>query len=201
MSWDEYFDRWLQRRTRMPFRFFDVGFEEMDKMFEEMFKEMTSELPKDLYREKRLPDGTTIRQIGPFVYGYSMTFGPDGKPVVREFGNVKHSTKPSVLGASRPKLEYQEEREPLVDIIDDGNNIRVVAELPGVEKKDIRLHCTETQLTVNVDTPDRKYHKEVELTSDVNPRSAKASYKNGVLEIILSKATPKKQTGESIHVE
>jgi HSP20 family protein len=56
-------------------------------------------------------------------------------------------------------------------------------------------------LTVNIDTPDRKYHKEVELPSDVNPRSAKASYKNGVLEIVLSKVTPKKQTGESIRVE
>ncbi len=201
MSWDEYFDRWLQRRMRTPFKFFDVGFEEIDKMFEEMFKEMTSELPKDMYREKRLPDGTTIRQVGPFVYGYSMTFDPDGKPVVREFGNVKHSTKPSAFGASRHRLEYQKEREPLMDIIDDGNNIRVVAELPGVEKKDIQLHCTQTQLTVNVDTPDRKYHKEVELPSDVNPRSTKASYRNGVLEIVLSKATPSKQTGESIRVE
>jgi HSP20 family protein len=185
----------------MPFRFFDVGFEEIDKMFEEMFKEMTSELPKDPYRQRRLPDGSTIREMGPFVYGYSMTFGLDGKPVVREFGNVKHSTKPSAFGAARPKLEYQEEREPLVDVIDDGNNVRVVSELPGVEKKDIQLHCTETQLTVNIDTPDRKYHKEVELPSDVNPRSAKASYKNGVLEIVLSKVTPKKQTGESIRVE
>jgi len=26
--------------------------------------------------------------MGPFVYGYSMTMGPDGKPIVREFGNV-----------------------------------------------------------------------------------------------------------------
>jgi len=49
--------------------------------------------------------------------------------------------------------------------------------------------------------PERKYHKEVELPSDVNPKNAKASYKNGVLEIVMSKATPRKQTGESISVE
>ena len=42
MSWDKYFDRWLQRRTRTPFRFFDVGFEEIGKIFEEMFREMMS---------------------------------------------------------------------------------------------------------------------------------------------------------------
>ena len=201
MSWDKYFDRWLQRRTRTPFRFFDVGFEEIGKIFEEMFREMMSELPRDLYRERKLPDGTTIREMSPFIYGYSMTFGPDGKPVVREFGNVKHFAQPSASGAARPKLEYQEEREPLVDVIEDGNNVRIVAELPGVEKQDIQIHCTESQLTVNVDMPERKYHKEVELPSDVNPKNAKASYKNGVLEIVMSKATPRKQTGESISVE
>jgi HSP20 family protein len=201
MSWDEYFDRWLQRRMRTPFRFFDMGFEDIDKMFEDMFKEMTAEMPKELYREKKRPDGTTIREMGPFVYGYSMTFGPDGKPVVREFGNVKHSTRPSALGTLRPKLEYQEEREPLVDVIEDRGSIRVVTELPSVEKKDIQLQCTETQLTVNVNTPDQKYHKEVELPSDVNPSSAKASYRNGVLEVTLSKITAKKQAGESIRIE
>ncbi|MGH9923950.1 MAG: hypothetical protein ACRD5B_01100 [Nitrososphaeraceae archaeon] len=27
--------------------------------------------------------------MGPIVYGYSMTIRPDGRPRVREFGNVK----------------------------------------------------------------------------------------------------------------
>ena len=26
---------------------------------------------------------------GPYFYGYTMTVGPDGKPVVKEYGNVK----------------------------------------------------------------------------------------------------------------
>jgi len=201
MSWDEYFDRWFQRRMRMPFRFFDMGFEDVDKMFEEMFREMTANLPKDLLRERKLPDGTTIREMGPFVYGYSMTLGSDGKPIVREFGNIKPSRRPSIFGEARPRLQYQEEREPLVDIIEDSANIRVVVELPGVDEKDIQLHCTEKQLTVKVDTSDRRYYKNIELPSDVEPRSAKASYKNGVLEVTLSKVTAKKQTGESIRVE
>jgi HSP20 family protein len=32
--------------------------------------------------------GVKVREIGPLVYGYSATIGPDGKPNVREFGNV-----------------------------------------------------------------------------------------------------------------
>ncbi|MEM2921101.1 MAG: Hsp20/alpha crystallin family protein [Candidatus Bathyarchaeia archaeon] len=150
MSWDEFFDRWFSRRMRMPFRFFDFGFEDMERMFEEMLKEMTADLPRDLFRERKLEDGTTVREVGPFVYGYSMTIGPDGKPVIREFGNVKPSRRPTIFGEARPRLQFQEEREPLVDIVEGAEDIRVVVELPGVEKKDIQLSCTETQLSQEV---------------------------------------------------
>jgi HSP20 family protein len=30
-----------------------------------------------------------VREVGPIVYGYSMTIGPEGKPKAREFGKVK----------------------------------------------------------------------------------------------------------------
>ena len=46
-------------------------------------------LPKELVREYQTPEGEKVREVGPIVYGYSMTIGPDGKPHVREFGNVK----------------------------------------------------------------------------------------------------------------
>jgi HSP20 family protein len=44
-----------------------------------------------LVREYITPEGGEVREVGPVVYGYSMTVGPDGKPRVREFGNVKRS--------------------------------------------------------------------------------------------------------------
>jgi HSP20 family protein len=34
-------------------------------------------------------EGGKVTEYGPFVYGYSMTICPDGKPKVREFENVK----------------------------------------------------------------------------------------------------------------
>jgi HSP20 family protein len=201
MGEDEYFDRWLRRWERwgMPFRFFD--FSELDRMFEDMFREMTERLPRELFRERKLPDGTTIREMGPFVYGYSMSIGPDGKPIIREFGNVKPSTQPTPFGFPRPRLEWREEREPIVDVIQDDGTIRVVAELPGVEKDDIQLRCTETMLTIDVDTPQRKYHKEVEFPAEVNPKISKARYKNGVLEVTLTKAMPRKPSGDTIKIE
>ncbi|RLI41135.1 Hsp20/alpha crystallin family protein, partial [Candidatus Bathyarchaeota archaeon] len=126
---------WFRRR-RYPFFgswFFediDRMFREMERMMEEEFRTFSSRLPKDYVKERKLPDGTTIRELGPFVYGYSVKIGPDGKPEIREFGNVK----PSRFG---PRIK--EEREPLVDVVETDSEVHVVAELPGVEKTDIKL--------------------------------------------------------------
>ena len=54
------------------------------------FKNIETKAPKDLVREYQTPGGGKVREYGPFVYGYSMTIGSDGKPKVREFGNVNH---------------------------------------------------------------------------------------------------------------
>ena len=203
MSWDEDFERWLKRmreQWRMPFFGFQ-GFRDLDKMFDEMFKEMSEGIPKDLVRERKLPDGSKIREMGPFVYGYSMTIGPNGKPIIREFGNVKPSTKLTPSGYRKPSLNYREGREPLVDVIEDDDTIRIIAEVPGVEKKDIDLTCTETTLIVSVDTEKRKYYKEVELPGEVDPKVGKASFKNGVLEVTLTKRKKSRPTGEKIRLE
>jgi HSP20 family protein len=124
---------------------------------------------------------------------YSVKIGPDGKPEVREFGNVK----PSRFG---PRVK--EEREPLVDIIESDGEVHIVAELPGVEKNDIKLHGTGDTLTISVDTPQRKYYKEVTLPTKVNVKEAKTEYKNGVLEVRLPKIKEeKKPKGEPISLE
>jgi len=199
MSWNEDFPEWFRRRQRFPL-FGDRFFEDVEKMMEDMIKEMSSFGPKELIRERKLPDGSTVREMGPFVYGYSMTVGPDGKPVIREFGNVKPSLKHTPFGLTKPRLEVKEEREPLVDTIVDQETVKVVAELPGVERSEINLEGTESTLTISVNNPDRKYYKELELPAEVDPNSSKASYKNGVLEVVLSKRKPVKK-GKSISIQ
>jgi HSP20 family protein len=185
MSSEDDSSEWHKSRRSPSFRnwgFEDVDkiFEEMEKMMDEEFEDFASRVPKDYVRERKLPDGSTAREFGPFVYGYSMKIGPDGKPEIREFGNVKprRNGLPAV----------QEEREPLVDVVETNGEIQVVAELPGVEKKDIRLSGTEDTLTIVVDNPQRKYFKEVSLPAKVRVREAKSRYKNGVLEVKLPKA-------------
>ena len=194
---DEDYPEWTKRRRfpldKDPF-FGDIDriFREMEKRMEEEFREFTEKVPKDYVKERKLPDGSTVKEWGPFVYGYSMKIGPDGKPEIREFGNIKKSLKGP---------QVKEEREPLVDVVDANSEIRVVVELPGVEKTDIKLHGTEDSLEISVDTPQNKYYKEVALPTKVRVKEAKSSYKNGVLEVILPKAeAPKKPKGEQIDI-
>lgn len=187
------------RKKRSPF-FRGWGFEDVDRMFEDIekmmekeFEDFTSRVPKDYVRERKLPDGSTAREWGPFVYGYSVKIGPDGKPEVREFGNVK----PSLKGP-----QVKEEREPLVDIVETDSEVQVVAELPGVDKKDIKLTATEEELTISVDAPERKYFKRVTFPVKVRVREARTQYKNGVLEVAMPKAEQDKPPkGEPLKID
>ncbi len=159
---------------------------------DEEFKTFTEKVPKDYVKERKLPDGSTVKEFGPFVYGYSMKIGPDGKPEIQEFGNIKKSQK------GLPQVK--EEREPLVDVVETNGEIRVVVELPGVEKTDIKLNGTEDTLEINVDTPQYKYGKEVTLPSKVKVKEANSTYKNGVLEVILPKVETSKPKGQPINI-
>jgi len=198
---DEYWDRYLRRRRPPFFRRFlfedvDDMFREMEEMMQREFEDLSKRVPRDLIRERELPDGSKVREWGPFVYGYSVTIGPDGKPQIREFGNVKPEAK-----FGKPQINIKEEREPLVDIFSTDGEVKVVAELPGVEKNDIKLQGTEKTLTISVETPERKYYKEVDLPAKVDPGKAKSAYKNGVLEVTLQKKEEEKPKGEPIKID
>jgi HSP20 family protein len=115
LSSEDDLGEWSRRKRSPLFRDWglddvDKIFEEMEKMMEEQFRDFASKVPKDYVRERKLPDGSTTKEFGPFVYGYSMKVGPDGKPEIHEFGNVK----PRRNGLP----QVQQEREPLVDVVE-----------------------------------------------------------------------------------
>ena len=182
-------DDWQPRRRRGypfgPWAFPDMDemMREMEKTFSEQFKELERELPKSLVRESKAPDGSVRKEIGPIVYGYSVTIGPDGKPVVREFGNVRK-------GEGSPWKEIQDKREPLVDVVSSDKEVRVIAEMPGVSKEDISVTVNAKSLVISVDKEERRYYKELDLPEIVDPSGAKSSYNNGVLEITIPLKSP-----------
>lgn len=160
-------------RRRTPFDIFSD--------FDEIFNEMIQDLD-------RMGEGEHI--TGPFFYGFSMSQRPGEEPEIREFGNIRPEGGRIEIG----------ERKPLVDIFDTDKTVQVVAEMPGIEKDDVELDAEGNQLEIKASHGERKYHEVVELPADVDVESAKASYKNGVLDITLKKIK-KARNKKKINVE
>jgi len=112
------------------------------------------------------------------VFGFSVKTAVGGKPVVESFGNVKKTP-------AGPKVE--EEREPITDVFDEVEEVRIYAEMPGVNQEDIKLDLKEDILDISAQTGDRKYHKEILLPAKVQVETLVSSYNNGILEIKAKK--------------
>lgn len=114
------------------------------------------------------------------TYGYTMYQGPDGVPHFHEFGNAKE--------------EYSLEAntiEPFSDITVENDIVRVTLEIPGVQKQDIVLECTEDSLSVQAQTARRTFTKILALPCEIRSDTARATYNNGILEVVFDIAGTK----------
>jgi len=164
---------------------FDDIFEEFDELmrrFESEFEEMEEEF-EELIRSPEKP----------YYYGIRIYVGPDGVPRIEQFGNIKK--------AGRGKVILSEETEPIVDVMTHGDEVWVVADLPGVDKDKIKVNATEKKLYIRAEGDKRKYYKEVDLPVEVDPSTAKASYRNGVLEVRIKKKEGQRPQGVEVKVE
>ena len=180
------------------FRGFEEMRREMERQFEEQFKNFQSTVPKDLVREYETSEGDKVREVGPIVYGYSMTIGPDGKPKVREFGNVK---SPLRGGGSFTRPLISSEREPLADVTASNTEVKVILEMPGVSKDKIKINAYDNSVEIKSDDPQRKYHEVIDLPPEADIETAKSSYRNGILEITFKKKDQTKPKGKEINIE
>ncbi|QQG48965.1 MAG: Hsp20/alpha crystallin family protein [archaeon] len=138
--------------------------DELDKYFEDFEKEMEEVVRNSV--------GIAKGHTGPFVAGFSFKLGPEGRPSVQFFGDTKSDGY----------------RSPLAEQILDQEKglLRLVLDMPGVEKEDISLDATEEKAMVTAEREGRKYKAEITLKARVMAESGKAEYKNGVLEILFS---------------
>ena len=96
---------------------------------------------------------------------------------------VYHTYKiPKIDGEKKTK-----ELEPLIDVLDEKDEIIVVAELAGFKREDSKIHVEDQRLTLSTATLGRKYYKSLNLPKRVIPSTIRTTYKNGVLEIRLRK--------------
>ena len=162
-------------------------------LFEDIDREFTEaeEMMNRMFRTVRGPTPEELAPGTPYYYGYQITFGPDGKPHMKEFGNMK----PSVKGLVAPT----DTREPLVDTAFDEKEgtLRVTAEMPGVTKQDIKVSVSQEEVSIHAERGDKKYHADIPVGIPLEDKSSKATYANGILELkIKAKAQPKPKATE-----
>jgi HSP20 family protein len=197
---------WGRMFDKDPFKELEDMEEQMGRMFGHL-KDIQTYAPKELMREYQTPDGAKVKEFGPLVYGYSMTIGPNGKPKVREFGNVKSpghmglTTSTSKGNGAEPSQQITAEREHLVDVNTTDKEVKVVLELPGVKKEDIKMSAYDETVEVTANNAQRKYHKTIDLPKEANTETAKSTYHNGILEITFSKRENAKPKGKEIKIE
>ena len=101
-------------------------------------------------------------------------------------------------------------RKPFIDIAETDKEVIATAEMPGLEKEDIKINLTEDKLEISAETKHEEekkekgyiykerrsgsYYRAISLPSSIDPNNTKASYNNGVLEIKMPKTEIKKKT-------
>lgn len=177
-----------KRRREDPFGDpFSFAFGDVDREFERMRRMMD-----DVFRQ--FAEAPPSRKPGqPFVYGFSMRIGPDGKPRFQEFGNTRKLPVPTTgpEGVAR---------EPLADVIEHAQSVSVTAEVPGVQKEDVQLNVAPERVVLKVDTAARKYYKEIALPCRVVPKTANATFNNGVLDLTIEREAPARDEGTRVKV-
>jgi HSP20 family protein len=76
-----------------------------------------------------------------------------------------------------------------VDIQEADDELRVVADIPGVDKEAIDLQCDGETLTLQASGDSRDYRESITLPTRVDEHSADATYNNGILEVSFDPAT------------
>ncbi len=198
--WGKDPSEWL-KRFGFPnvdfFKEFDNIRQEMERFFEYQFKNIETGVPKNLIREYETKSGDKVKEFGPFIYGYSVSIGPDGKPKFSEFGNLKSPMQYRGLSGS-PIISS--EIEPLSDVVVSDNEVIVTVELPGVNKEDIVVNVVNQSLDVK--TKDKKsFHKVIKLPESADLNTGKSKYNNGILEITFNKIQDKSVSGKHIPIE
>lgn len=162
--------------------------DEFDNLFQRMLRPFKG--LDNIWDE--LEGSANLQTFGPYYYGYTATIGPDGKPVVREYGNIR----PGLLPAA-------ETREPFADVIVDDKEkvLKVVAEMPGVEKKDIKIEVVGRTILIDAEHEERKYHTKIPIKQKVDENSVKATYANGILEVRFKLKEEERPRGKTVEVE
>ncbi len=139
---------------------------ELDRYFDEFERSV-----QDSIRASLAAGGSFFTR--PVVTGVAMGLTPEGRPSVQFFGD---------------KLEGREGyRTPIYEqLLDDkAGTLRLIIELPGVEKDAIDISAQEGKVVIQTNQTGRKYKVEIPLKNEIDPESGRAAYSNGILDTVF----------------
>src|SRR6476620_12791260 len=185
------------------FRDLDEMHKEMNGMFNIFNDISTANALKELIREYENSEEDNEIGTGPIVYGYSMTIGPDGEPHIREFriGKSSASVNKNIgqfIGdeiGKPPQISTERESKSVVTTTD--NEVKVVLEIPGINEEDIKINTYGNKIEIKTaGTSHRKYYKIVNLPPEADAKTARFTYNNDILEVIIDKKVNIKTKGK-----
>ncbi|MEM2145546.1 MAG: Hsp20/alpha crystallin family protein [Candidatus Jordarchaeaceae archaeon] len=166
--------------------------------FEDIFKELKRALrePELIFDQLFRTDFETETDIGetPIHYGFSIHIDENGKPVVTKYGNINPTKSETLNGTVQtPYVETHIDKE--------AGTLIIVAELPGVSKENVKVKTSKTKVTISAESEKKKYYKEVDTEHEIDPKSASAEYKNGILEIRVKFKEPPESNEFEVEVK
>ena len=115
------------------------------------------------------------------VYGLSIktALGDRGEQEIKvePFGNIRREPSGETV--------VEDVREPLVDVHEEDDHVLILAEIPGVSKKDVKLDLAEDRLTISARRGEKRYFKEVPLPGRFGGENMQWDCANGILKIQL----------------
>ena len=115
------------------------------------------------------------------------------------------------------RMPWAEELSPDVDVYEEDKDVVVKAELPGLRKEDLDINITDDIVTISgekkaeekverknfyrVERSFGSFTRRLRLPSDTIAGKAKATFKDGVLEIRIPKTEEAKEKTKKIQVE
>ena len=93
---------------------------------------------------------------------------------------------PSVNSLSQP-LSLIREKQPLFDVFDEKNHIVILAQLPGIDEKDVKIKAEENTVTITAQNATKQFLETIKLPTCIEKDAVLFTYRNNILQAMLKK--------------
>jgi len=157
---------------------------EIQEMFESFrFMEMLEEIRRNEFRANNW-----------FAYNFIIK-----TPTLEEPMSQKFDLYPAKITQKTAK-KSKEDRSSY-DVIKGNNKVTITIDMPDTKKEEIDLRITKDTMELMPNNPAGKYHRLINLPCNVKSKTAKATYRNGILDIIIEKENRAKKGVNKIEKE